>query len=420
MPKNAVILSIGDELVLGQTVDTNSAWMSKQLAAVGFSVSAHMTVADDQPAIERAIAELSTQCDLLICSGGIGPTEDDLTRQALAAVLKTPLITDDGWLTKLHEFWKKRGRTMPAINAIQAKIPEGAALLDNPVGTAAGIRAKLGKSEVFVMPGVPKEMKAMFTSFVLPQAQRLGGGAAIVSRTLHTFGLGESAVAEMLGDLMQRNRNPSVGTTVANGVVSLRVNSRFDSVAKAAAECDVTSQLCREKLGSLIYGQDEETLEQVVGRLLHRDGQSLTLATAESCTAGLLAKLITDVAGSSQWFQTGFITYSNQSKTDSLALPPALIEAHGAVSEQVAVAMATGARTRAKTDFALSITGIAGPDGGTQAKPVGTVWIGLATPQETTARHFLFPGDRAIIRDRCAKTALSLLRFHLLGERPSF
>jgi nicotinamide-nucleotide amidase len=415
-----IILSIGDELVLGQTVDTNSAWMSKQLAAVGFAVAAHMTVADDQPAIERAMHECSARCDLLIVSGGIGPTEDDLTRQALAGAMGAPLVLDEGWLAKLREFWKRRGNVMPAINAIQAQIPAGATLLDNPVGTAAGMQAKLGECDVFVVPGVPKEMKAMFTTFVLPLATRKGGGAAIVSRTLHTFGLGESAIAERLGDLMRRDRNPSVGTTVANGIVSLRVNSRFESVKSATAEMEATSKLCRAKLGHLIFDEDEQTLEQVVGKLLHGDGQCQLLATAESCTGGLLSKLITDVPGSSSYFQAAFITYSNEAKTELVGVPAELFEKHGAVSEPVALAMARGARKRAKTHFALSITGIAGPDGGTVEKPVGTVWIGLAKGDSVIARHFIFSGDRSMIRDRSAKMAMSMLRFELIGERMPF
>jgi nicotinamide-nucleotide amidase len=237
-------------------------------------------------------------------------------------------------------------------------------------------------------------MKAMFTNFVLPLATKNGGGAAIVSRTLHTFGLGESTIAEKLGDLMRRNRNPSVGTTVANGIVSLRVNSRFESVEKATAEMEETTTLCREKLGQLIFGQDDQALEQVVGALLHRDAKCLLLATAESCTGGLLAKLITDVPGASACFHQGYITYSNEAKTDLLGVPADVIERHGAVSEPIALAMASGVRARSKTDYALSITGIAGPDGGTPAKPVGTVWIGLATPDTVRARHFVFTGDR--------------------------
>lgn len=260
----------------------------------------------------------------------------------------------------------------------------------------------------------------MFTSYVLPRATEASGGAAIASRTLHTFGIGESSVAERLGDLMKRDRNPSVGTTVANGIVSLRLNSRFESVAKAIEQLEQTSLLCREKLGSLIFGQDEQTLEEVVGAMLHDGEHRKLLATAESCTGGLLAKLFTDVPGSSRYFQQGFVTYSNEAKTQLLGVPADLIDREGAVSQAVCLAMAGGARERSKADFALSITGVAGPDGGTERKPVGTVWIGLASPESITARHFLFPGDRAMIRDRSAKMAMSMLRFHLFGQGMPF
>src|SRR4051812_21180123 len=213
----AIILSIGDELALGQTIDTNSAWLSQQLAAVGCAVAAHITVPDDQRAIEQAIEESVGRCDYLICSGGIGPTDDDLTRQALAAVMGVDLVPSEAWLARLEEFFRRIGRAMSPLNRVQAMIPRGASMIDNTAGTAAGIDAIYVSGDqkticrVFVMPGVPKEMKAMFRRDVLPHIESAGGGAVILSRTLHTFGLGESAVAEKLGDLMRRDRNPSVG-----------------------------------------------------------------------------------------------------------------------------------------------------------------------------------------------------------------
>ncbi len=414
----AVILSIGDELVLGQTVDTNSAWMSRELAAVGFSVAAHMTVADDQAAIELAIADWSTRADALIISGEIGPTEDDLTRQALAGVLGVPLEMDQGWINRLENFWARRGIPMPAINRIQAGIPRGAKLLDNPNGTAAGIRATVNKCDVFVMPGVPKEMKAMFTQLVMPVLKQHGGGAAIVSSTLHTFGLGESAIAEKLGDLMNRRRNPSVGTTVANGIVSLRVNSRFESVEHASAEIETTSVACREKLGDLIFGQDDETLWAVVARMLIQ--AKATVATAESCTGGLLSRMLTDIPGSSAYFLAGWVVYSNDAKMRDLGVSAATLEQSGAVSEATVRELAANARSRAGTTYAMAISGIAGPDGGTASKPVGTVCIALADPVGVAARTFLLPGDREWVRDRSAKMALTMLRFKLLGKEMPF
>lgn len=417
---NAIILSIGDELVLGQTVDTNSAWLSAQLAAVGCAVSAHVTVPDDQAAIEEAIRGAVTRCDRLIVSGGLGPTADDLTRQALAAVMNQPLEMNAEWLAELEKFFAARNRPMPESNKIQAMIPRGARMVFNTAGTAAGIEATVGNCRVLVVPGVPKEMKIMVERNLLAGLRNQAGGAAILSRTLHTFGLGESAVAEMLGDLMRRGRNPSVGTTVSNGVVSLRVNSRFESRERAGEELEKTVAACRAALGALIYGEDDEPLQAVVGELLKRATGSPTVATAESCTGGLLGKMITDTPGSSAYYRYGWVTYANQAKQELLGVPAEVLEKHGAVSEPVVLAMAAGARARAKSTYALSVSGVAGPDGGTAAKPVGLVCFGLAHPNGTEARTFLFPGDREFIRDRAARMALTLLRYHLLGEKTPF
>ncbi|HZK81135.1 MAG TPA: CinA family nicotinamide mononucleotide deamidase-related protein, partial [Humisphaera sp.] len=317
---NAIILSIGDELVLGQTVDTNSAWLSQQLASVGVPALAHVTIADDQKEIARSIRELASRCDVLLISGGLGPTEDDLTRQALAEVMGQPLEENAVWMAELHRFFEARGRAMPPINRIQAMIPRGAEMIFNTCGTAAGIRAdlKAPPCAVFVVPGVPKEMKAMFVRDILPFLTQSTGGTVILSRTLHTFGVGESALAELLGDLMHRNRNPSVGTTVTGGVVSLRVNARFGSLAEAQRELEATESACRSALGDLIFGADLHTLPEVVAELLKNDPIALkyspSISTAESCTGGLIAKMLTDVPGSSAYFRQGIVTYSNEAK----------------------------------------------------------------------------------------------------------
>lgn len=418
---NAIILSIGDELVLGQTVDTNSAWLSQKLAGVGCAVTAHVTVADDQGAIERAIRQCAQQCELLLISGGLGPTPDDLTRQALAKVMNQPLELNERWLRELEKFFAARKRSMPEANLIQAMIPRTAAMIYNTAGTAAGIDATLPSNcRIVVMPGVPKEMKIMFERSVLKTLLAACGGAVILSRTLHTFGLGESAIAEMLGDLMRRDRNPSVGTTVSNGIVSLRINARFDTETTAREQLEQTVSECRKALGPLIYGQEDETLASVVGHLLKSSPEHPTVATAESCTGGLLSTMITDIPGSSAYFSYGWITYANQAKQELLGIPNELLAQHGAVSEPVVRAMARGAQSHAASTYALAISGVAGPDGGTLAKPVGTVCIALAHSEGAEARTFLFPGDREFIRDRSAKMALSLLRYHLLRENPPF
>jgi nicotinamide-nucleotide amidase len=263
----------------------------------------------------------------------------------------------------------------------------------------------------------------------------------ILSRTLHTFGLGESAVAEKLGDLMRRDRNPSVGTTVTGGVVSLRVNARFGSMDEAAQELQETVGACDAALGDLIYGQDEQTLAEAVVPLIYlpqkegsmrftpprllRGGltvstRPVTIATAESCTGGLLAKMLTDVPGSSAYFRQGWVTYSDEAKTELLGVPAGLIDQFGAVSEAVVKVMANSARARAHGDLALAISGVAGPGGGTPQKPVGTVCIGLADVKDVQTRTFLFPGDREMIRDRSAKMALTMLRYHLMGRPMPF
>ena len=387
---NAIILSIGDELVLGQTVDTNSAWISQQLASVGCGVNAHLTVGDDQKAIEQAMLESVGRCDVLIVTGGIGPTEDDLTRQALASVMEAPLELNEQWNHRLEAFFRKVGRPMPESNRIQAMIPRGATMIDNPNGTAAGIDVSYKSGDqkticrIFVMPGVPKEMKAMFTSHVLPFVKESSGGAAIVSRTLHTFGMGESWVAEKLADLMKRGRNPSVGTTVSQGIVSVRINSRFPSRADAQRELDSTTDACRAALGDLVFGANDDTLAVTVGASLAPSRQ--TVSTAESCTGGLLAKMLTDVSGSSAYFTQGWVTYSNKAKYERLGVSMDVINVYGAVSEPVVQSMATSARRLAKSDFALSVSGVAGPTGGSATKPVGMVCIALAHAKDPDAR----------------------------------
>lgn len=439
-PMNAFLLSIGDELVLGQTIDTNSAWMAQQLAAAGCDIAGHMTVGDEQTAVEHAIASAADLCDVLVISGGIGPTEDDLTRQALASVLGVPLESNADWLKHIEDYFMSRGRAMPERNRVQALIPQGAQMIWNHAGTAAGIRAEIKRKSpgarrpseggdgstrvvphatntvIFSTPGVPKEMKAMFTRDVLPFVAERAGGAVILQKTLHTFGLGESALAERLGELMQRGNNPSVGTTVANGLVSLRVNARFATADEAKAQLQKTVAACRQSLGALIFGEDDETLPEVVMRLL-TGKTNVTLATAESCTGGWLAKMLTDLPGSSAHFLQGWVTYTNESKIAQLGVLPATLAAHGAVSEAVACEMAAGARERAKTDYALAITGVAGPGGGTPEKPVGMVCFAMAYDGGCDTRTFNMFGDRDMVRDRSAKMALTMLRFHLLSQQ---
>lgn len=414
----AIILSIGDELVLGQTLDTNSAYLSEHLASIGCAVLSHITVADDQAAIESAIRESYLRCNVLLISGGLGPTEDDLTRQALAAVMNAPLELNASWLAKLEEFFRIRNRPMVASNRIQAMLPRGCRMIDNTCGTACGMAATLDQCDVYVMPGVPHEMKVMFQQDVLPHLRDRSDGAVILSRTLHTYGLGESSVGELLGPLMDRRRNPSVGTTVSGGIVSLRLNARFPSLAQATEQLAQTETACRERLGNWIFGADDTTLPDAVASLLKSN--RVTVATAESCTGGLLSGMLTQVPGSSSFFLQGWVTYTNDSKTRLLGVREETLARHGAVSEAVVSEMADAARRISGANFALAISGIAGPDGGTPEKPVGTICIGFAHADGVRARTIILMGDRQAIRDRACKSALTILRYHLINQPTPF
>lgn len=411
----AILLSIGDELALGQTVDTNSAWLAGRLAGLGIPTLLHETVSDDRGLIAAALSWAAGKADLVLVSGGLGPTEDDLTRQALADAMGVELVEDPASLEALEAFFRGRGYAMAARNRVQALCPRGASMLANPAGTAPGIRARLGRAEVFVTPGVPREMKAMFEAVVLPFVQKHAGAAkTILTTKVNTFGLGESDVAEKLGDLMDRGRNPTVGTTVSGGLCSVRVRSESDDPRKAQDQINDTVNEVEACLGPLVFGVDDQTLQGAVVRLLDERGQ--TLATAESCTGGLIGGLVTDVPGSSGVYAGGWVTYADAMKSQQLGVPPETIDRHGAVSEAVVVAMARGARERSGADLAVSVSGIAGPGGGTQDKPVGTVWFGLASPEDTVARCARLVGDRAAVRDRAAKCALQMIRLALLGE----
>jgi nicotinamide-nucleotide amidase len=421
----AIVISVGDELVLGHTIDTNAAWLSRELAQLGVDVAGHVTIGDDEQAICSALVEAPSRCDVILISGGLGPTKDDLTRQALARVLDQPLEMSTFWLGQMEKIFQRLGRKMAESNRVQALIPRGARLVENGFGTAAGIDADFlprGSSHfcrIFAMPGVPLEMQRMFHRSIAAELTTAAGGRVILSRMLHTFNIGESTVGEMLGELMNRSRNPLVGTTVAGGGVSLRITARESSRSEAEAKLAQTIAECRRILGDLIYGADEQTLPSVVAELLTR-GAGCRVATAESCTGGLLAKMLTDIPGSSAYFQRGWITYSNLAKVQMLGVDEGLIARHGAVSEEVVAAMAIGAHQKSGADFSLAISGIAGPDGGTAAKPVGTVCIALAHPAGEVTRTFHFPGDREMIRERSAKTAINLLRFQVSGRTTPF
>lgn len=407
----AVILSVGDELIAGTTVDTNSAYLSRRLGERGIGVVRHVTVGDDAEAIAAAISDAAGAAEVVLATGGLGPTLDDLTRDGLARAMGAELREDPRQLERIAKLFAARGRPMKPSNRRQALVPVGAAAIDNDRGTAPGLAAMVGAARVFAMPGVPHEMVAMYQEQV---AARLPAPGAVVRKDVHTFGAGESDVGEMIADLMARGATPSVGTTASAGVITVRVAASGDTAEQAAAEAARTAAEVRRRLGELVFGEDGQTLAGAVGAALAAAGQ--TLALAESCTGGLLGQMVTAVPGASEYFLGGAVCYADRAKAELLGVPGELIRSHGAVSEPVAAAMAEGARRRFGADWAVGITGIAGPTGGTADKPVGLVFIALAGAAGTKVHRHVFGGTREIVRQRAAFAGLNHLRRLLAGR----
>jgi len=416
---DAVIISIGTELTTGQQIDTNSAWLAAELTELGADVVGFQTVGDEAGRIGVAVRRALDAADLVVLTGGLGPTPDDLTREGLAQAIGVPLEESPEALRQIRSFFERVQRPMPGSNVAQAMLPRGCELLSNPRGTAPGIHYCRDETHLYALPGVPTEMKVMFSQSIAPLLMALPGDQHPREIRLRCFGLSEARVGELLADLMGRDRNPLIGITASDAVLTIRVFGR----GRDATETDelIRADACeiRNRLGEAIFGEGDDTLEGVVAAVLTTRGE--TIATAESCTGGLLAKRLTDMPGSSAYFIQGCITYSNWAKKQLLGVPEELLVKHGAVSEQVAEAMAFGCRTKAGSDFALSVTGIAGPGGGQPPdKPVGLVWCGMAHAGGVQAKRALLGEhlDRAEIRDRACKTVLNLLRLHLPRGKP--
>ncbi len=409
--KKASIVSIGNELLSGQTLSTNTAFLGEKLLSIGIPVVSSYTVGDDSNAIIRAFNLACSDADVVIATGGLGPTDDDLTRQAFAKFLGTDLQLKDELLKKIQDFFTSRNHQMSEKNKVQAYMPAGAKPIDNNLGTAPGIIAEANDKLLIALPGVPSEMEQMFEESVLPDLKKLATGQAVVIRKLKCFGTGESNIAELLGPVMQRRRNPLVNCTAHYGVITLTIIAAAENKEQAYKMAEQDEKLLRRKLGELIYGTGDQTLAEVVGEKLAQ--QRKTLAVAESCTGGTLAKLLTDIPGASRYFTYGWVTYSNSAKTTELGVPEDLIEKYGAVSEQVALTMAQCARRKAATDFAIAITGIAGPTGAAEQKQVGLVYISMDSVSGTEIKQFIFSHNRDFIRLQAAQTALNMLRLRL-------
>jgi nicotinamide-nucleotide amidase len=409
----AEILTIGDEVLRGEIVDTNKSFLADRLLGLDIETHFQTSVRDDPPAMIDAFQRAAARSDIALVSGGLGPTRDDLTAAVLAEAFGLELVLDEAALETIRTFFRSRGREMTENNVSQARFPEGADILPNPLGTAPGFAIAQGMTRFFCLPGVPNEMHRMMDEQVLPRiASVRGEGLAVRARLLRTFGMGESSLDDELKDIAASG-DVSLGFRTAFPDNYLRPLARAASAEQAEARLDQICDAIRERLGPLVYGEDQQTLDAVVGQMLAERG--MTIAVAESCSGGLIAKRITDNPGSSAYFAGGVVAYSDAAKSDLLGVPAAVLEEHGAVSDPVVRAMAEGVRKRFNVDIGIATTGISGPDGGTDTKPVGLVHIALAREGAVYADSFVFRMDRARHRLLTSQIALDWVRRTLLG-----
>ncbi|MHC4074960.1 MAG: competence/damage-inducible protein A [Planctomycetota bacterium] len=409
--KRASILTIGNEVLSGQTLNSNAAYLGRKLVSTGIGVVSSYTVGDDIDSIVTMLELASHDGDVILITGGLGSTDDDLTRQALSRMLGKKLELQQELLGQIEEFFNRRGSVMPQRNKLQAYIPAGSKAMVNRLGTAPGILAQAGGKLYVAMPGVPSEMEQMFEQSVWPVLKELAGGHVICVRKLRCFGACESAIAEMLGELMGRARNPLINCTASGGIITLHIIASSPDEQAAQRMVQADEKHLRAILGRLVFGIDDETLADVIGQMLTE--QKKTIAVAESCTGGLLAKMLTDIPGASKYFMQSWVTYSNTAKVDELGISPELIEKNGQVSQQVSEAMAKAARSKAGTDIGIGITGIAGPTGASEQKPLGLVYISLCYGQNSRTERFVFSGKRDSVRLSSAQTALNMVRLAL-------
>ncbi len=407
-------LSIGDEVLFGEIIDTNAAHVATRLYDGGFIVQRHLCVGDIEKDIMDAIEALAGRNDFVVASGGLGPTADDITARAAAKAVGRPLVLNDEALAHLRRFYEKLGREMFPAAEKQCLLPAKAALVPNPVGTACGFVLPYKGTYFFFLPGVPKEMKRMLEETVLPAIRSQQETERFVqTRVFKVFGLSESQTEALVKDLARPADALSVAYCVNFPEVFVKLRIESDDEARLSRVLEDGCGKMREKLGEFLVAEGDDTMDSVVAGLFREKG--ITLSLAESCTGGLIAKRITDMSGSSSYFLEGAVTYSNSAKTRILDVPAGLITEKGAVSSAVAMAMARGIRRKSGSDVGLAVTGIAGPEGGSEEKPVGTVYLALAGPSDCKAKHYKFFGDRERIRTIAAFTAMDWLRRYLLA-----
>ena len=413
MTHTAELIAVGTELLLGNIANTDAQILSQGLSALGITVHYHTVVGDNPQRLRDALDIAKTRADIIITTGGLGPTYDDLTKQTICAAFGRELELHEDILETIRSFFAKTGRTMPENNVQQAMLPVNCTVFDNPVGTAPGCAFEEGGVHVLMLPGPPFECRYMFENRAMAYLQALTDGV-IVSHEIRVYGMGESHVEAKLRDIMTTMTNPTLAPYAKTNECMLRATAKAPTAAQAEELLAPMVQQVRDILGDVVYGVDVDNLESAVVRLLSEKG--LHLATAESCTGGLVAKLITDVSGASEVFGMGLVTYANEAKMKLLGVPAAMLEEHGAVSEPVARAMAEGVREVSGSELGIGITGVAGPTGGTPEKPVGLIYIALSDGTRTWVRRMTPPGrvhGRGWLRDRAAGTALDMVRRYL-------
>jgi len=416
--RRAAILAVGSEMLTPSRVDTNSLFITEQLDLLGIEVVFKAVVGDNRDELASAVRHVLARVDLVICSGGLGPTDDDVTREVVAQVLGCRLAEDEQIAARIRVRFERRGLQMPELNRRQAMVPAGAVVLENANGTAPGLWLEDAERVIVLLPGPPRELKPMLVALVEGRLAARAPGRSLVRRTIRITGRTESHTEEAMQPLYAawtRAAIPVEATILASlGQIELHLSARASSREQAEAVVEEAAGQAAAVLGLDAFSRDGQTLEEVVGALLVERG--LRIAVAESCTGGLIASRLTDVPGSSRYVMSGVVAYANDEKTRLLGVPAALIAQHGAVSEPVAVAMAEGMRERACTEVGIGVTGIAGPGGGTPEKPVGTVAVAAAVPQATRSRLLRFVGDRELIKFQASQAALDLLRRMLLGR----
>jgi len=410
----AEILAVGTELLMGQIANTNAQYISSKLPDVGVGVYYHSVVGDNPDRLEKTLELALERCDIVITTGGLGPTQDDLTKETIARVLRKKLVMHKESLSDIKTYFNKLGRQMTVNNEKQAYMPEGSIILKNNNGTAPGCIIESSEKVVVMLPGPPSEMKPMFNDYVMPYFKKKST-FSIESKFLRVFGIGESAMETQIIDLINGQSNPTIATYAKEGEVTLRVSAKIQDGEDVNLILEPVIDEIKKRAGDCLYSDNDQTLDVVATNLLLEN--NITISTAESCTGGLISEMLTNIPGISKVFMGGAVTYSNKANVECLGVNELTLQKFGAVSRETATEMAIGIRNKLKTDISVSITGIAGPDGGTPEKPVGLIYIGLSSEKGTIIKEIKILGNRKKIRTITALNVFDMIRRHVLNMK---